>query len=79
MSEPNTIHETDDMYLAAYYFISGCEYMGRRKVGSKVIFAFNSPLRPMSELTMDYYSGKAKVCAYDFAQRVTAVKKMIQS
>lgn len=71
-----TQYETDDIYLAAYFMLCGCEMVKRKKLGNKVLFVFTNPAGSMQDLREGYYSGKAKVNPHQYSTQVQAFKKM---
>ncbi len=70
-------YETDDIYLAAYFMVSGCTYKGKKINGKKVIFIFENIGGSIKTLKSDYYSGVCKVKPYDYAQQVIAMKQLL--
>lgn len=68
--------ETDDIYLAAYFMVSGCELERRRTVGQKVIFIFTNSGGSIKELRESYYSGKASVKAHQYSTAIVSAKKL---
>lgn len=75
--EDETIGETDDIYLAAYYMYAACRFIGKRKVGQKVYFRFQNPAGPISELRRAFFSGEANGRLHDYAQKVIAAKQLL--
>jgi hypothetical protein len=73
---PAEEHETDDIYLAAYFQITGCTLERRRKIGSKVIFVFTNVAGPIKDLREAFYSGKAVVKANQYAQSIQSMKQL---
>ena len=69
--------ETDDIYLAAYYMYAACTFVGKRKVGPKVYFAFRNTAGPIADLRRAFFSGEASVRAHDYAQKVIAAKQLL--
>jgi hypothetical protein len=76
MTEIDTL-ETDDIYLAAYFMVSGCVMEKRRKIGTKVLFTYSNPAGPMKDLREAYYSGKGLVKAQNFSQAIVSVKQLL--
>lgn len=77
MQDPTEVEfETDDIYLASFFSISGCVLKCRRKLGNKVVFIFTNPGGPINELREAYYSGKALVKAHQYSQCVQSYKKL---
>lgn len=68
--------ETDDIYLAAYFSLSGCEMQRKRRLGAKVWFIFTNPAGSMKELRETYYSGKGLVKPHVFVQQILAFKAL---
>ncbi len=69
-------YETDDIYLAAYFSIAGCELARRRKQGPKVWFVFTNIGGSMKELRDAFYIGKAQGSYYSYSQKVIAMKQL---
>jgi hypothetical protein len=69
-------YETDDIYLAAYLNLAGCELVRRRKTGNKVMFVFTNPAGPIKDLREAYYSNKATVKANPYAQQIVNFKQL---
>jgi hypothetical protein len=76
MIDKNDDYETDDIYLAAYLMLAGCQLLRRRKQGVKVYFIFVNPGGTMNEMREAYFSGKASVKPHDYAQKIIAVKNL---
>lgn len=72
----DTEYETDDIYLAAYFNLSGCEMQRKRRMGQKVWFIFTNPAGSMKELRETYYSGKGSVKPHMYVQQILAFKAM---
>jgi len=77
IQEDETTGETDDIYLAAYYMLAGCSFVGKRKVGPKVYFRFRNNAGPISELRRAFFSGEATGKLHDYAQKVVASKQLL--
>ncbi len=76
MSDSSNELETHDIYLAAYFLISGCKMMRRRKQGNRVYFVFTNPAGSMQDLREAFFSGQAKVAAHQYSQQIIAVKQL---
>lgn len=77
IQEDETTGETDDIYLAAYYMLAACSFVGKRKVGPKVYFRFRNNAGPISELRRAFFSGEAQGKLHDYAQKVVAAKQLL--
>ena len=76
-SDPD-VYETDDIYLAAFFMLSACEYISKRKAGAvKVIFKFRNTAGNISALRTAFYSGQAIGKLSDYAQKLRAVKELL--
>ncbi len=69
-------YETDDIYLAAYLNLAGCDLVRRRRIGQKVMFVFTNSAGPIKDLRSAYYSNQAVVKANLFAQQVVSFKQL---
>jgi len=69
-------YETHDIYLAAYFKLSGCRMVERNRQGRRVIFVFENPGGTMREMREAYYSGQGKVVAKQFADEIIAMKQL---
>lgn len=68
--------ETHDIYLAAYFQVAGCEFLGRRKQGHRVYFKFRNPGGSMEDLRTAYYAGTGKVAANAYADQIRNFKEL---
>lgn len=68
--------ETDDIYIAGYLSVAGCELRRRRKEGPKVYFIFHNPVGDIRKLREAYFMG-AKVNAVDFANAIRKMKELL--
>lgn len=68
--------ETNDIYLAAFLKISGCQMIRRRRQINRIYFVFVNPAGSIQELRMAFFSGQAKVPAYQYSQDIIAFKQM---
>ena len=76
-SNDDSLGETDDIYLAAYYMLVGCKYVSKRKVGPKVYFLFRHDAGPIAQLRTAFFSGEAVGKLHDYAQKVIASKQLL--
>lgn len=69
------VKEVDDIYVAAYLKVRGCEYTGKRRLGVvKVMFAFKHD--KIEEFLEDYWSGRARVEPMHYAAQVKCFKEL---
>jgi hypothetical protein len=68
--------ETHDIYLAAYFKISGCKMLKRYKQGARWIFVFANPAGSMKDLRVAYYAGKGMVSAKQYADEIINMKQL---
>ena len=71
--------ETSDIYLAAYFKVSGCILARRRQQGMRVYFVFTNVGGPLKELRDGFYGGAAKVDPHAFSREIIAVKNLLAS
>jgi hypothetical protein len=68
--------ETNDIYLAAYLKISGCDYDRRRREGARVFFVFSNKAGSVLDMREAYFAGKGKVVASAYAQELRNFKEL---
>jgi hypothetical protein len=68
--------ETHNIYLAAYFIVSGCKMVRKRKLGTRVYFVFTSSVGSVQELREAFFSGQAKVPAHQYSQQIIAMKNL---
>lgn len=68
--------ETHDIYLAAYFQVAGCEFIGKRRQGHRVFFKFRNPGGSMEALRTAFYAGTGKVSANTYADQVKNFKEL---
>jgi hypothetical protein len=76
MPEIESEYETPDIYLAAYFDVAGCTMKRKRNEGKRVFFVFENVAGSMKSMRDDFYSGRAKVIAHQFSERIKAYKEM---
>lgn len=69
-------YETNDIHLAAYFKVAGCDMVSRYKQGPRWIFVFENPAGDINKLREEYFSGRAKVSAIRFAQEIQNMKQL---
>jgi hypothetical protein len=69
-------YETHDIYLAAYFKISGCKMSNRYRQGRRWFFVFENPGGTMRDMREAYYSGNGQVTAKQFADEIIAMKQL---
>jgi hypothetical protein len=69
-------YETHEIYLAAYFFVSGCKYLRKHRQGPRVYFVFSNPAGSMKDLREAYYSDKGLVPAKKFADEIVRFKQL---
>ena len=76
MTEGQDQYKTNDIYLAAYFRIAGCELVNRHQEGRRWYFVFQNPAGSMDELREEYYSGKARVCPKRHSDEIRSMKEL---
>lgn len=71
--------ETHDIYLAAFFKLSGCILDRRRRQGTRVFFVFRNTAGPIRELRDSFYSGGSKVDPHSYSREIIAMKQMVMS
>lgn len=75
---PGSTYRTSDLYYAAYLKVAGIPFKDAVKEEGRVFFLFedeeDSPA--MRSLRTEYFNGKAKVPALDFAQTIKTMKSL---
>jgi hypothetical protein len=69
--------ETHDIYLAAYFKVSGCILARKRRQGQRVFLIFTNPGGPIRDLRYAFYSGSAKVDPHAYSREVIAMKQVV--
>ncbi len=69
--------ETDNIYIGAFFLLSGCTLLRKRREGRKVIFIFMNNAGSMKDLKDAYYLGSHPVKPHDYAQKIMAMKEML--
>jgi len=69
-------YETYDIYLAAYLMQAGCDMRRKRRQGNRVFFVFTNNGGSIKDLRDAFYSNQATVKAYDFSQKIKAMKEL---
>jgi hypothetical protein len=70
--------ESDDIYLSAFFLLSGCVLVRKRRSGpTKIYFVFSNPAGSIKELRQAFFSGKAIVKAHDYSQKIIAMKELL--
>jgi len=69
-------YETPDIYLAAYFTICGCVMVRKRVQGKRVFFVFTNPAGSIKQLREAFFANEGTVKAYDFSQKVKAMKEL---
>lgn len=69
-------YETHDIYLAAYFKVSGCKMVSRHQQGRRWFFVFENPGGSMRSLREAFYSGEAKVVAKKFSDEIINMKQL---
>lgn len=77
MHDDDSVDESDDIYLSAYYLLAGCRMTGKRKVGPKIYFQFKNDAGSLPELRRAFYSGEAVGKLHDFSIKVVGCKQLL--
>lgn len=76
--QKNELYRTPDLYLSAFLRTAGCTQVKHEREENRVFFYFEDP-GTISRLREDYYNGRAKVSALDYANNIRSQKSIIHS
>lgn len=75
-NKDDTILEIDDIYLGAFFLLSGCQIISKRNISQKVLFTFQNPAGSITELRHAYYLGATGKLS-EFSHNIVTMKQLL--
>ena len=80
MAKPkNDLYKTSDLYLSAFLRTAGGNQIKHEREENRVYFYFEDIEGAIPRLREDFYNGRAKVSALDYANMVRSQKSILHS
>lgn len=72
-------YKTSDLYLSAFLRTAGCNQIKHEREENRVFFYFEDIEKVIPRLREDFYNGRAKVSALDYANMIRSQKSILHS
>jgi hypothetical protein len=75
--DKDKLHQTSDIYYAAYLKVAGVPFLSTERIDGRVMFQFEAPdPGVIRDLKNQYFNRTAKVVAMTYADEVRAMKNL---